>query len=204
MNKVPTQHRSQRENAEPQLDKPGAGIPFFELAVARYILMPLRFLSTSQQQALKDIENDTREILALVEKLSPQQMVERRLIPRLAGLEDSSRYWSVAMTLEHIVIVNESIRAAVISLCAGRKLEKKASTADVKPERGVQPETIISRFKQTSEIFLNSLANCKTENSKEKYEHPWFGPLSAEQWIVFVSPHLQIHKQQIKEIIKRI
>jgi hypothetical protein len=166
--------------------------------------MPLRILGTSVEQAVTDIENDSREIITLAEKLSPEQLAERRLIPRLRGLEDSSRYWSVAMTLEHLIIVNEGIRTAVLSLCAGKKPERKASTAAVKPEPNVRSETIVSRFKSSSDSFVSVLSNCKTDGCSEKYEHPWFGPLTAREWIIFVSPHLQIHKQQIKEIIKRI
>jgi hypothetical protein len=81
----------------PKLDKPGAGLPFIEWAVAKYIIFPQRFKNSSKEKALADFAEQSDKILKLARGLSSEQLIERRLIARLQGLEDSSRYWSVEM-----------------------------------------------------------------------------------------------------------
>src|SRR3990167_8235372 len=92
------------KSVESKLDKPGAGLPFVEWAVAKYILIPQRYKNSSKEKALADFAEQSDKILKLAQGLSSEQLTERRLIARLRGLEDSSRFWSVAMTLDHLTI----------------------------------------------------------------------------------------------------
>ncbi|MBX3389322.1 MAG: hypothetical protein KF691_07680 [Phycisphaeraceae bacterium] len=52
----------------------------------------------------------------MYESLSAGAAAERVLIPRLRGLEDSSRYWSVWMMLDHLRIVNSQVAMVIASL----------------------------------------------------------------------------------------
>src|SRR5215472_11399027 len=104
-----SEENKQRQSAQPRLAPPGAGLPFIEWAVAKYIVVPFRLRMVTMEDAVKEFADLSAAISALAKPLNETQMSDRRLIPRLQGLEDSSRYWSVAMTLEHMCIVNNRV-----------------------------------------------------------------------------------------------
>jgi hypothetical protein len=191
--------------SEPKLAKPGAGLPFFEWAIAKYILIPRLLKTTDAKQALIHFNKESNKIMTLSKKLSMPMLVERRLIPRLRGLEDSSRYYSVAMTLQHLIIVGDSIRQTILDLSNGHANLSKKGTADFKPNSNVNPEAILSSFEQMSTRFIEETSSANIEAFPEvTYPHPWFGPLNARKWLTFAAPHQRIHRQQIEEIISRL
>ncbi|MBS1953337.1 MAG: DinB family protein [Cyanobacteria bacterium SZAS-4] len=188
----------------PKLDKPGAGLPFYEWAVANYILVPIRLKTTSLTKALSEFESETKEIEAAVRELSTTQLSEQRLIPRLTGLEDSSRFWSVAMALEHLVIVNSRAVQLVKALSRGISPPGKGSTADVKPGE-VDASTIVSKFLANSKNYVDVVNKLNLDaHPHVTFEHPWFGKMNAKQWVLFAAPHMGIHRRQINQIIRRL
>lgn len=188
----------------PKLDKPGAGLPFYEWAVANYILVPIRLHTTSVEKALAEFESETAQMNAIASKLTTAQLGEQRLIPRLAGLEDSSRYWSVAMALEHLVIVNSRAILLVKALSKGTSPPGKSSTADVKPGE-VDASTIVSKFLANSQKYLEVISTLNLEaHPQVTFDHPWFGKMNAKQWVLFAAPHMGIHRRQIGEIVSRL
>src|SRR6185369_877237 len=88
---------------EPQLARPGAGLPKPELYVAR-ILFALRRWTSTRDVFSAVFQKERHAIQQLVRSCGPVSAARRVLIPRVRGLEDSSRYWSVWMTLEHLRI----------------------------------------------------------------------------------------------------
>lgn len=193
------------EANEPKLGKPGAGLPFHEWFVAKYFIVPKLLKETTREQAVDLFEKESNVILKLAKELSTQDLVERRLIPRLTGLEDSSRFWSVAMTMEHLVIVGSGMRTLVEKLANGITDIPPISTADVKPHTDVDANKIFDDFQTMTDEWLSTAKN--TDLSKfpnAKYAHPWFGPLTAEQYILFAPQHQVIHRRQIKLIIKQL
>lgn len=187
---------------KPKLAKPGAGLPFVEWAVAKYIIFPQRFKNASKQTAIAEFASESAEIVRLAKSLSPEQQVERRLIKRLRGLEDSSRYWSVAMTLDHLSIVGSATTDLIVGLSTGKSGFKIIGTADVKPDVVDDPTLALTRFEQMTTQFLQAVTPLSFDpDSTVKHPHPWFGPLNAYQWLVFAAPHQNIHRQQIAAII---
>lgn len=187
---------------QPKLAKPGAGLPFIEWAVAKYIIFPQRFKNASKQTAIADFTSESAEIVRLAKSLSPEQQVERRLIKRLRGLEDSSRYWSVAMTLDHLSIVGSAATDLIVGLSHGKSGFKQIGTADVKPDVVDDPSLSLSRFEQMSAQFMQAVTPLSFDpSSTVTHPHPWFGPLNAYQWLVFAAPHQNIHRKQIESII---
>src|SRR5262249_46178151 len=110
----------QSTTSEPKLAAPGAGLPFPEWAIARYVLFPLLCMTTSKSKAIESFARESQRILSKAKQLSPEQLGDRRLIPRPRGLEDSSRYWSVAMVLQHLVVVGNLIRKTATAIASGR------------------------------------------------------------------------------------
>lgn len=189
---------------EPKLAKPGAGLPFVEWAVAKYILLPRLFETTDKEKALKAFAKESEKIMAISSMVAPNNLTERRLIPRLRGLEDSSRYWSVAMTLQHLIIVGDLMRQTVLKLSIGDRPTSIVGTADVKPPIEVVSATVLEDFKLMSERFLQETSTAKIDAFPQvTHPHPWFGPLNAQQWLAFAAPHENIHRKQIEAIIAR-
>lgn len=187
---------------EPKLAKPGAGLPFFEWLVAKYIIFPNRFRSTSIEQAVLQFEEESRKIIELASKLNSDQLEQRRLIPRLRGLEDSSRYWSVAMTIQHLNIVGEGMLGIIVSLSRGNNDLPSRGTADVKPSVDVDATEVVENFKKLVENFGRLVRKIDFEKHADlKHPHPWFGPLTARQWALFAAPHQAIHRKQIEAIV---
>ncbi len=188
--------------AMPKLDKPGAGLPFVEWAVAKYIIFPQRFKNSSKEKALADFAEQSDKILKLARGLSSEQLIERRLIARLQGLEDSSRYWSVAMTLDHLTMVGNLMCHAVVELAKGNNALKVVGTAEVKPGAAADAARSLKDFEEMTERFLRETGAANIDvHAKVTHPHPWFGPLNAYQWLVFAAPHENIHRKQIEAIM---
>lgn len=191
--------------AEPKLAKPGAGLPFFEWAIAKYILLPRLFKNTNKEKALEFFSAEADKIIAISSNLDLEKLSQRRLIPRLAGLEDSSRYWSVAMTLDHLIIVSDSMRKLILGLSAGGRNFKRVGTADVKPDTNVEAATILSAFKEMTEHFVKDMSATNIDAFPDAtHPHPWFGEQSASNWLTIAGAHMRIHRQQIEAIVSRL
>ena len=189
---------------EPKLAKPGAGLPFLEWAVAKYILLPPILKNSDKNKSLESFARSSQKILTTIKKLSIEELNERRLVPRLRGLEDSSRFWSVAMTMQHLCIVGDELRFTVLQLSEGKKISKALRVEDVKPASHVYSEEIIAEFEAMSDRFLNDTRNAEIDEFPDiKHAHPWFGPLNAREWLVFGGIHQNIHLKQIEAIISR-
>jgi hypothetical protein len=188
------------EEPEVQLQPPGAGLPAVELFVSR-VGFRLLNLFVSRKGASAWFRDEADRILALARSLSPTSAARRVLIPRLSGLEDSSRYWSVCMTLEHLVIVDSAISGVIESLVAGVVPTREVSTADVKP-RPTADVAVIDRFEATARDYLARVEAISELRTKVSYRHPWFGPLNGLGWHRLAALHHRIHRKQVERIIR--
>jgi hypothetical protein len=188
------------DEIEAKLQPPGAGLPRAELFVAR-ALFRLGAPFASPERASRAFRAEADRILALVRSLPPAGAARRVLIPRLRGLEDSSRYWSAYMTLEHLVIVDTGIRKGIEALVAGTVPPGTASTAAVKPPATAGAETI-DRFEAVVRDYLARVDALPDLRSKVAYAHPWFGPLTALGWHRVAALHHGIHRKQIERIVR--
>lgn len=192
-------HSVSAEQAVPTLQPPGAGIPALERLVGGTIFA-LRRRLLGREAFTREFEIERRQIAGLYEPLSPELRAKRVLIPRLRGLEDSSRFWSVLMTLDHLRIVNTQIGDAVVRLCRGEVPPRPASTAAVKPSEHVGPE-VVAAYEHSCDQYLGAVGACSDLNTRARYAHPWFGPLNAAGWHAMAAMHMGIHRAQVKRII---
>jgi hypothetical protein len=183
----------------PQLAPPGAGLPKVELMIARLIFAH-RCWQGNRESATAALVQERELVRALLTRCSPELASRQVLIPRLRGLEDSSRYWSVWMTLDHLRIVHRSIEGIVTTLAKGEVPVGVASTAAVKPSTGVD-STIVHQFEESCDSILLAFATVKDLKTKARYAHPWFGGLDAAGWHALAAMHLGIHRRQIERII---
>jgi len=187
------------QNEDPKLAMPGAGLPGIELQIAR-VLFALRAW-THDRQRIDALFRQERALVAdLVRSCPAGRLGERVLTPRPRGLEDSSRHWSVLMTLDHLRIVNLACASIIRELSEGRVPAGKASTADVKPSPDVT-ESVLATYEASCDEVLAAVASAKNLDDAARFPHPWFGPMSARRWHVLAAVHLGLHRKQLEAIL---
>lgn len=185
---------------EPKLAPPGAGLPKAELIIARAIFAWRGRKATRKgvnERFLK--ERDT--IRSLVRSIDADAAGRRVLIRRLIGMEDSSRYWSVWMTLDHLRLVHETVNRTIAALTQGGLPSGKVSTANVKPRPDVTA-AVVAEYERSCDDLLTTVASAPNLKTRMRHEHPWFGPLDAAGWHMLAAGHLGIHRAQIEQIIQ--
>lgn len=185
---------------EPQLAAPGAGLPKVELFIARLLFGRTRKKTRETLNRLFDEER--AKIRALAESLG-ERASERVLIARLPGLEDSSRYWSVWMVLDHLRIVNSQIAGVIRLLREGKRPDRPASTAAVKPDPGVDAD-VVAAFEEACTAFTTVVDETPNLRTNLSFPHPWFGPLNAAEWHAMGAMHMRIHRKQIEAILAQL
>lgn len=183
----------------PKLAPPGAGLPAPEHLAARFLL-GIRRLTGSPASYTARFLDERERIRTAMSGRDVAELSERRLIARPRGLEDSSRDWSVLMTLDHLRIVHHAFIGVLESLAAGRVPEGEASTAAVKPD----PATVISvigTYEESCDALLATTGRIRNFKTAARFPHPWFGPMDAHGWFALASGHMGIHRIQIERIL---
>jgi len=188
-------------NPEPKLAPPGAGLPFLTALFARYITGPLIAANSDWDKNASHFEQINHKILLELQGLDPGLLEQKVLVPPQAGLEDSSRYWSISMTLEHLCIVNAAMKRVILALGNGITPEGEASTAAVKPAGQTPSSQVVQEFSaQVATLNDDLTKGVKDQTSKIRFKHPWFGPMTARQWQWLLPAHAGIHLKQIRAI----
>lgn len=186
------------DHTEPKLAPPGAGLPKIELSVGR-LLFALRRCTGSRESFNARFRKEREAIRKLVDSCPADSVAARVLIKRPHGLEDSSRYWSVWMTLDHLRIVNHSIANIIGALTKGDVPPGEASTAAVKPAQ-VVTAAVVAEYEASCDALLAAVAAAPDLKTKVRFAHPWFGPLDAWGWHALSGGHMGIHRVQIERI----
>jgi hypothetical protein len=193
--------KQDEDDIQKSLASPGAGLPVVQAFLLRHLIFPTYCLTTSWDKALTAFLAEGQRTLALAEQLSDDQSQRRVLVKAPMGIEDSSRYWSATMVLEHLIEVGARIAVGVVELTHGSAVTVKADIADVKP-KGSKGREIVEDFRQ----FLDDYTRMVTEDagdrkSKSRHPHPWFGNLNAHQWVCLGAVHQSIHRKQMERIV---
>lgn len=190
----------------PRLAPPGAGIPFIERLVGGTIFAIRRRLTTRERIAA-DFARQREAIARMYRAHDNATLAARVLIPRLRGLEDSSRFWSVLMTLDHLRIVNSQITRVIKALTHGRTPEGRASTAAVKPRPDIGPHEapqVAAAYEQSCDQLIALASATPQLKTSLRFAHPWFGPLDGAGWHAMVATHMGIHRAQIARILEEL
>lgn len=107
------------------------------------------------------------------------------------------------MTLDHLRITNEAFGGIISCLAKNMTPSGVASTAAVKPSLEAS-SAVLQLYTQSCTDLLAVIAENPNLNTKLKFAHPWFGPLTAEGWHLLAGLHMSIHRKQIEAILKGI
>jgi len=183
----------------PKLAPPGAGLPRIERFVAS-LMIRWKVARTSREEATALFARQREAILNLLHGKDTVDLSEPVLIKRLPGLEDSSRYWSLLMVLDHLRIVNADITEVIACLTSGRLTGRAADTSKVKPRPTVGQE-VVAEFKAGCTRFAETVAGVGDLKTSLKFDHPWFGPMDASAWHFMAGFHMQLHRKQMERIL---
>lgn len=195
---------SNKPDAEIQaaLDKPGAGVGLLQQLVMKFYIGPFVAATSDWDADSARFAASSQKILDMVAGLDDAALTQKVLVPPQRGLEDSSRYWSAAMTLEHIMIVGMGLRDIIIRLSQGKVPPGKADTARVKPPGQTPPQTVVQNYKYFVQTVLEQVdKGVENRNSAATYVHPWFGKFTARQWHWLLATHNDVHLQQLRAIV---
>lgn len=189
-----------KQMTEPKLEAPGAGIPFINRMVAKYFILPKLF-KKSWEEANTHYQKQLEAIAVLAMQIPEHKRTQRVLVKRIQGLEDSSRYWSAQMVLEHICIVSEGMGNGIIELSKNSRPNRTASTAAVKPLGQESFEKTWERYQRLVQTHVKEInSTVKDRTTRITFDHPWFGGFNAHQWNWMLGIHTGIHRTQLKEI----
>ena len=187
----------------PKLDAPGAGLPFFEMLLQKTVIFPMLCKITTFDSAIRIFEKESKLLLREVALIPVPLRDKRILVPRLPAIEDSSRFWSAAMVLEHLIIVGGQIKIVAQHLARGETPPGVADVAKVKPPGDLAGPACIEQYKIFSDDFLKAIRSLRGDQwATGTFNHPWFGPLTLHKWMCLAAIHQRIHRRQIEAIIR--
>ncbi len=186
------------------LGEAGGGLSSGRAFFLRHLGFPFLNSIVSWEHALDIFEKEGEKVLSLARSMEKDKLFERVLVPKLFGLEDNSRYYSVAMVLEHLLVVGNALQNRIPMLSQGKSLDKEIKIEDYKPYMEID-DMIIDQY----ENFLHGFRKEVEENIdnvylENRHEHPWFGELKAKDWSVMGAIHQVVHRRQIEAIIRGV
>ena len=175
------------------------GIPGGEQAFLNFVFR-CGSVITSDRKAARSYKSEATDLLKLFDDLDFTLASNRVRIPRMMGIEESSRHWSVLMVFHHLNQVNGRIIEIIRELHRDLEPQDQVSLADFKPDPNCDV-SVISDFEVINLQFdklIDELAPLKRRTS---YPHPWFGYLTAHHWACLAAVHMRIHRRQAKKIV---
>jgi len=184
------------------LGKSGDGISNIKILMVKHIFFPILNRVISWDKAWDIFDKEGEKIIKLSKKLNQDELFKRILVPKLFGLEDNSRYYSVAMTIEHLLMVGSALQIRVPLLSRGKKITQNVKIEDVKPYKKID-ENIREKFEEFLNLYRDKLNNnVKNIHINNTSSHPWFGEFNPKQWSILAMIHQIIHRKQIEAILK--
>jgi uncharacterized damage-inducible protein DinB len=187
---------------EPKLQKPGAGLPWLEGVVLRYVLFPSSLRKSTWESNAARFAREGEKILARIEGLSDEDLARRVLVARLQGMEDSSRHWSVAMTVEHLMMVGRAMGKVIVDLSHGRTPPGRPEVAAFKPAVPAQARATVEEFRRFVAEHVSSVeSSMGSKESLTRFAHPWLGPTTLQGWMWLMASHQGVHRRQVDAIL---
>jgi hypothetical protein len=194
------------DNVMPKLEASGKGLPWLEQLVGRYVVMPLTMSAMSNQSAYDRFSKVAQSLISTLQGVDVDVANRRVLVERITGLEDSSRYWSPVMIVDHLTITSTGILGIVQALCQGEMPERVVRIEDVKPsEQPLNINEVLERYQMMMDSYhhaLPELLEC-IPSSTGTHSHPWFGQFTAHHWWCMNAIHHEVHLKQMQLILKR-
>lgn len=176
-------------------------------------------------QASQDTKITAAERAELIELLEKS---EREFMQAIDGLSDAQwtfkpapERWSVGEVAEHIVLADAMLFDGATKMIRGapdpawnktlvktdtlrRALPDRSRKVDapaaIQPKHDMTRQQIIARFKEQRARALAFARDTDAALKAYTSANPFFGPLNAHQWLLYIPLHHLRHNQQIAEV----
>jgi hypothetical protein len=187
---------------QPQLDKPGAGLPFFEALMVRWYVAPRQSRGNDKEKNLRLFSLVGARILKEAGAVPAEKRDVKVLVPRMKGIEDSSRFWSPNEVLEHLLITGLGMRGLIVSLAHGKPSDYEVKIENFKPKGKYAGGDARPDFKAFVDETIELLSPLNIIDGGLTHKHPWMGPFNALQWTWLLAGHGGLHLAQLQAIKK--
>jgi hypothetical protein len=164
------------------------------------------FTFTGREKVSLQIQKSLDKYLALTRLVNAESGMSTVFVPRMIGVDEDMRNWSLFMILEHNAIVNRSITSIIQSLVRG---EKPMGAGAINPKKDVMPSLNpgveqIQAFRSSVEEHLSVISGYSRLRGSLKSRHPIFGEFDAQCWHCMFNFHLHVHYKQAKYVVQKI
>lgn len=180
---------------------PGTGLPPVEARFYRHGL-PLLIRTIGRESARKMFLREGHRILYLAQDLEDWDLETQVLVKRPFGVEDNSRYWSMSMVLEHLMMTGASITKLLRQLCIGVRPHYAHRVTDGKPSGGRGPQ-IRDEFSRFLDKFVEAIDQLQFP-PRPTLAHEWTGEMNAAQWFKFAALHHWMHRIHAERIVAAV
>jgi hypothetical protein len=171
-----------------------------------------RKMTKAERAEIIDLLNKSeKEFLQAVEGLSEQQW----------SFKPGPDRWSVAECAEHIVLAEallfetatKSLTAAaddkweetlrktdVLRRALPNRTTKVDAPAAIKPRQAMTRQQLMARFKEQRARAIAYVQETEAPLKAHTAANPFFGPLNAHQWLLYIPLHHLRHNLQIAEV----
>lgn len=161
--------------------------------------LPILTKTISRDSARKMFLREGHRILYLAQDLKDWELEERVLVKRPFGVEDNSRYWSLEMLMEHLIMTGVAVHKSIRQLASGRRPSHPPRIAEGKPSGGRGP-----RIREEFDRFMNKFvqsSDALTFPARPTLAHPWTSEMGPLQWFKFTALHHWIHRVHAERIV---
>ena len=189
---------------QPKLDPPGAGLPFFQSLYVRFWVGPVLSRRQTKDENLRHFRLLGGRMSREADGVAEGMLDRRVLVPRLRGVEDSSRNWCANETLEHVMLTGRLMAQLIAELSRGRASAQVVRIEDFKPKGVYAGRDARPDFRAFVSETLELLEPLAIVDGGPTHRHPWLGELNALQWCWLLGGHTGLHLAQLVEIKKRL
>ena len=142
-------------NEDPKFSPSSRVLPRFERSVLSGLLSTSSFV-LSEQNLLRVFRWETKKLTHLLEDDESFDIFQVIRIPRVIGVSEFNRQWSVLMAVDHLCLVLEDCRKAIVALSDGvePKGELDLSLYVPRPDLGFD---VLDRFENLTSRFISEI-----------------------------------------------
>ena len=157
-------------------------------------------IAISKGRAIKMLRASSERVIAIAEHAGPARAFEPETVPRLIGIQNVSRDWSVMMVIEHLTLVNRDVLKLIGALKDDVTPRGELDLEDYRPDLDLGWDAI-DRHRDVLADLDSLVSSASSLQSVAYFRHPWFGMLNAHQWLCFAAFHQRIHLRQAQRIV---
>lgn len=178
-------------------------LPPFEIQYSRF-LIKTRSLLFNERTILSQFRYESDELLRIYDHDESYDVFRPFLIPRITGLPNSYRRWSIAMILKFLTLAVTDYVRIVDALNRGVAPRGMFDLEIYQPSQSVEPETR-DQYVESIEVYCNLVESQLQHNgrldSSTHFPHVWFGPMNTRQWNVSAALQAGICRRHAQKII---